>query len=258
MKKTTITRYLNTVMKNELLTNKDKFIRTRNELPIYLGEVMIGLMLSDGSLERSSSTSGARLCVNFGKKHEEYLNFLYDLYKPYINTNPVSIKVFNKKTDSYNDVLRFKTISLPQLIYYYELFYIDGKKKVPYNIDELMTPVVLAHLIMGDGNLKMPDKIIRIYTNSFIKKDVELLASAITNKLEINTKVVHDRNNQYIISISKSELHKVIDHIKDHMHSSMFYKINLEKNTYHEFNDKNIYLFNKSAAYYGDLLDQYT
>lgn len=257
MKKTTIIRYLNTVMKNELLTDKDKFIRTRNELPIYLGEVMIGLMLSDGSLERSSSTSGARLCVNFGKKHEEYLNFLYDLYKPYINTNPVSIKVFNKKTDSYNDVLRFKTISLPQLIHYYELFYIDGKKRVPYNIDELMTPVVLAHLIMGDGNLKMPDKIIRIYTNSFIKKDVELLASAITNKLGINTKVVHDRNNQYIISISKSELHKVIDHIKDHMHPSMFYKINLE-NTYHEFNDKNIYLFNKSAVYYGDLLDQYT
>jgi hypothetical protein len=89
-------------MKNELLTDQDKFLRTRNELPIYLGEVMIGLMLSDGSLERSS-TSGVRLCVNFGKKHEDYLNFLY---KPYINTNPTSIKVFNKKTDSYNDVLK--------------------------------------------------------------------------------------------------------------------------------------------------------
>jgi len=39
-------------MKNKSLTEIDKFIRTRNELPIYLGEVMIGLMLSDGSLER--------------------------------------------------------------------------------------------------------------------------------------------------------------------------------------------------------------
>jgi hypothetical protein len=132
------------------------------------------------------------------------------------------------------------------------------KKEFPHNIDELMTPVVLAHLIMGDGNLKRPDKIIRIYTNSFIKKDVELLASAITNKLEINTKVVHNRNNQFIISISKSELQKVIDHIKDHMHPSMFYKIDLEKSTYHEFNDNNIYLLKKSAVYYGDLLDQYT
>src|SRR5690348_10843533 len=93
-----------------------------------------------------------------------------------------------------------------------------------------MTPVVLAHLIMGDGNLKSPDKILRIYTNSFIKDDVELLASSITYKFDIKTKVVHDRNNQYIITISKSELHKVKDIIQDHMHSSMFYKIDLDKN----------------------------
>lgn len=61
---------------------------------------------------------------------------------------------------------------------------------------------------MGDGNLKLPDKILRIYTNSFIKEDVELLALGITNKLVaclLKTKVVHDRNNQYIITISKSE-----------------------------------------------------
>lgn len=135
-----------------------------------LGEVMIGLMLSDGSLERSSSTSGVRLFICFSKKHAEYLKFIYDLYKPYI-----TIKVYNKKTDSYNEVLKFKTISLcgaTQLIYYHELFYIKGKKIVPGNIEKLMTPVVLAHLIMGDGNLKLPDKILRIYTNSFIKDDV--------------------------------------------------------------------------------------
>lgn len=47
MNKTTLIRYLNSVMKNKSLTEIDKFIRTRNELPIYLGEVMIGLMLSD-------------------------------------------------------------------------------------------------------------------------------------------------------------------------------------------------------------------
>nr|QDH07214.1 hypothetical protein [Ophiocordyceps sinensis] len=160
MNKTTLIRYLNSVMKNESLTEIEKDIRTKNELPIYLNEVMIGLMLSDGSLERSSSTSGVRLSICFSKKDEEYLKFIYDLYKPYINTEPAYIKVYNKKTDSYNEVLKFKTISLPQLIYYYELFY-KGKKIVPGNIEKLMTPVVLAHLIMGDGNLKLPDKIIR-------------------------------------------------------------------------------------------------
>lgn len=68
---------------------------------------------------------------------------------------------------------------------------------------------------MGDGILKLPDKIIRIYTNSFIKDDVELLASSITYKFDIKTKVVHDRYNQYIRTISK--LQKVKDILQDHV-----------------------------------------
>jgi len=72
-----------------------------------------------------------------------------------------------------------------------------------------MSPIVLAHLIMGDGNLKPKDKIIRIYTNSFSKQDVERLGQAITNKLGIVAKAVHDRNGQYMLTISRDQLEAV-------------------------------------------------
>jgi hypothetical protein len=74
----------------------------------------------------------------------------------------------------------------------------ENVKILPENIDSLMTPVVLAHLIMGDGNLKKGEGIIRIYTNSLTKLEVEKLAITITSKLDIRTKAVHDRNGQYI------------------------------------------------------------
>lgn len=74
--------------------------------------------------------------------------------------------------------------------------------------------------------------------------------------MDIKTKVVHDRNNQYIITISKSEIQKVKDILQDHMYSSMFYKIDLDKNISHNFDYNNIHLFNKSAIYYGNILDQ--
>lgn len=134
---------------SEQATEIDKNLRITNELPIYLGDVLIGLLLSDGSLERTSSTSAVRLSISFSEKHREYLEFLYNLYKPYINTEPALIRVYNRKTNSYNNVLKFKTLSIPQLIYYYELFYVNGKKLIPSNIEELITPVGLAHLIMG-------------------------------------------------------------------------------------------------------------
>jgi hypothetical protein len=81
---------------------------------------------------------------------------------------------------------------------------------------------------MGDGYLKKGDNIIRIFTNSFTKLDVERLASAITNKLGIETRAVHDRRGQYMLAISRSQLDKVRELISPHMHPSMLYKLGLD------------------------------
>jgi hypothetical protein len=133
--------------------------------------------------------------------------------------------------------MAFKTVSLPIFLKYHKMFYLFDEtlkryiKIVPLNIKDIMTPVVLAHLIMGDGNLKSKDKIIRIYTNSFSKKDVERLSNAINNKLDIVTKTTLDRNNQYMITISKNQLDKVISIVLPYMHPSMLYKLDLDPKT---------------------------
>lgn len=238
MTKTTIIRFLNSLDK---LPGYIKNYRSQVSLPKYLHEVMIGLLLSDGSLEITSKTSSARLSVVFGLKHASYLLHLYSLFEPYINGGPDVASVYNKKTKSNNVVIKFKTQSLLSLVYYYNLFYklnSNGKyvKCIPVNIDLLVTPVVLAHLIMGDGNLKLPDLIIRIYTNSFTKEEVERLALAITNKLNIRTRAVHDRNGQYMLAISKDQLPLVRVLLTAHMHPSMYYKLGLEQSSSYSFN----------------------
>jgi hypothetical protein len=47
-----------------------------------------------------------------------------------------------------------------------------------------MDPIVLAYLIMGDGNFDKGRNRVRIYTNSFIKQEVEELALSINKNLE--------------------------------------------------------------------------
>ena len=97
---------------------------------------------------------------------------------------------------------RLKTKSLPIFNKYHDMFYKlnteTGKyvKIVPHNIQDLISPVVLAYLIMTDGNFDKNRKRIRIYTNSYSKEDVENLASAINIKLNIYVGVLHDRTNQ--------------------------------------------------------------
>ena len=68
-----------------------------------------------------------------------------------------------------------------------------------------------------------------IYTNSFTKEEVEILALAITKKLNILTKVVHDRNHQQMITISKSQLPLLRELVKAFMHPSMYYKLGLKQ-----------------------------
>ena len=242
MTKTTFIRFLNALNKNK----EDYKIEYRKKLtfPLYLHQVLIGLLLSDGSLEKSSDTSTPRLNVIFSNLHISYLMHLYNLFEPYTDSDISIYEVKNKKVNNDYTQVRFKTVSLPSLLYYYNIFYqYDDNKKnnikiVPSNIIDLMSPVVLAHLIMGDGNLKLPDKIIRIYTNSFTKKEVELLAKAIYIKLDIKTKVVLDRNNQYIMTINRSQLDKIKNILLPHMHISMLYKLGIN------YNDLQIPYFN--------------
>lgn len=87
----------------------------------------------------------------------------------------------------------------------------------------------MAHLIMGDGNYLSERNVIRIYTNSFTKENVDLLSNIIYSNLYIKNKVVHDRNNQYIIIIEKESINHTRETILPYMHYSMLYKLGIKE-----------------------------
>lgn len=197
MTQTTITRFINALLR--LLPSYKGTYRSRF-LPPYLHETVVGLLLADGSIERSTPTSNARLSICFGEVNLLYLLHLYNLLEPYIDSVFNFNDVYNSRTGKWYVTVSFKTVSLPVFAYYHHLFYkarANGKgyiKIVPSDIIDHITPVSLAHLIMGDGNYNQGA--IRIFTNSFTKSEVELLTKAITNKLDIETSFRHDRNDQ--------------------------------------------------------------
>ena len=177
MNSNSLKRFINSLSK---ISEKYMIYYRSEKLPYYLHMVLVGLLLSDGSIERPTITSAARLSVVFGIKNAPYLLHLFNLLEPYTNSHPNITKVYNKHTKSDNMIIKFKTVSLPIFIFYHNMFYTYDYtynkyiKILPLNIKDLMTPVVLAHLIMGDGNFKVIDKIIRIYTNSFSEKSTNI------------------------------------------------------------------------------------
>jgi LAGLIDADG DNA endonuclease family len=88
-------------------------------MPSQLHNILIGLLLGDGYIYRSSLTRNCRFKISFGQNRQRYANFLGSIFKEYITNEVKAIKVGTKKLTSY----RLKTITNPVFNTYYDIFY---------------------------------------------------------------------------------------------------------------------------------------
>jgi hypothetical protein len=93
--------------------------------------------------------------------------------------------------------LEFYTRALPCFQELYEIFYPHGVKVIPNNIYELLTPIALAHLIMGDGSAR--DYGLTLCTDCYTITDVIRLMNVLIIRYGINCTLQKKKNNQYRI-----------------------------------------------------------
>ena len=91
-----------------------------------------------------------------------------------------------------------------------------------------MNPIVLAYLIMSDGNFDKSRNRVRIYTNSFTKQEVEILAESIKGNLGIYVGVLHDRKDQWILTIGAKQWEHLRKLVFPYFEKSMLYRIGLD------------------------------
>lgn len=134
----------------------------------------------------------------------------------------------------------FNTFTFISFSWIHEMFYHKGKKVIPLNISEYLTPLALAVLVMDDGGCTNYG--VKIATNSFELKEVELLKTLLKSKynLEPTIPLGPCRNRQgqgqgqkiwikdkYSIYIKKQSIPNLINIIGPFMHSSMLYKLGI-------------------------------
>ena len=145
--------------------------KSLNVLPAFLKEALIGIILSDGHLGKQYKN--ARLTITFAERYYLLANYIYALFCKYSTPRGFQKrKVQSGKYSPFFGRITFTTLTSPIFTDYHNLFYKlsdNGKyiKVIPYNIEELLTPVVIAFFIMGDGNYNKIKKVIRLCTNSF-------------------------------------------------------------------------------------------
>ena len=112
------------------------------ELSIIQKEALIGIILGDGFLERNKPSHNTRLRIEQSyPEKEEYLNSLHKLLEPLTLMVPTILTRNNKKRGLTTKSLYFRTLAMPCLNYYHELFYPNKKKIIPRNLEELLTAI---------------------------------------------------------------------------------------------------------------------
>jgi len=157
------------------LTKKEK---SQLSLSDELRQILVGLLLGDLYAQKPKGGVNVLLRFTQGIIHMDYLLHLYDLFKTLSTQAPkINQMKAHKVTGKSYSSIRFNSYSLPCFNELYELFYVDGKKVVPSNIGELLTPLSLAYWIADDGGFNNRDRAIVISTQSFRLQEVNLLNS---------------------------------------------------------------------------------
>jgi hypothetical protein len=101
----------------------------------------------------------------------------------------------------------------------------NGKKVIPSNIGELLTPLGLCHWICdiphkrslwGDGCHSERDRVVYLSTNSFTLAEVQLLVSVLTDKFGLEC-TINKNNGGFRIRISSKSLPVLQSLLKDIM-----------------------------------------
>lgn len=171
-----------------------------------LEQVVVGNLLGDAWGERKSPTANARLRYSqVSPGHDLRFFFLFKYYALYCLSPAVFRTRTDPRTGHVGSSWMFSTRALPFFTAFYEMFYINGVKVVPYNIMDLLTPLAIAVWIMDDGNRNTGGGLV-LNTQSFTEPDVDRLVSALNACLGINSYRKSDSRGQPIIYVRKADV----------------------------------------------------
>lgn len=170
------------------------------------------------------------------KSHLNYFYHVLSIFKPYIVVDR-KVKerlLISKKTGKEYKSISFATMSLPLFNKWALLFYVrdengNRKKRVPCNIDQLLTKRGLAYWIMDDGSIGQSSKLkaktgLHLNTYGFIYSDVLLLQNVLNEKFNLKTSI-HKHKSGYRIYIWEKSMTLLTELVSEYIIDDMLYKI---------------------------------
>lgn len=194
----------------------------QNFISEFQKQAIVGCLLGDGRLESRSKNGTARLRIHHGKRQKKYLFWKYEIFKSIVNKRPKEIIWKDRKRNTDCISWYFHTLTSKELGRYHALFYKEGKKVLPKNLYNLLTPLSLAIWTMDDGDNDKNS--IRYNTQCFSLEEQKALKQILQEKYQLRANLNKDKDS-YRLRVYKESKPKLIKLIDQFIIPSMKYKI---------------------------------
>nr|YP_009445558.1 LAGLIDADG endonuclease [Bipolaris cookei]ATV95718.1 LAGLIDADG endonuclease [Bipolaris cookei] len=138
--------------------------------------------------------------------------------------SPTILTRKDKRRGTTTQSLYFRTLAMPCLNDYYDLFYKERVKVIPRNLSTLLTARGLAYWIMDDGGKSVYNQTI-LHTRSFMLEKVKYLQSVLSENFGLVTRLEEKKKDKWVIYIPVRQVTKLKDIVGPYMNESMLYKI---------------------------------
>jgi len=189
-------------------------------LPPFKYSIVIGLILSDGWLQKGKYNKNARLGLKQSIKNIEFLLWIYNLLSHYCQSPPYSVNTTLNGQKFFG--IEFITRTYPCFTSLYSVWYLNRVKLLPLTIFEDLTPVALAVWAQGDGSKHNSG--FAFCTHCFTLQQVVVLINVLIIKYGLDCTIHYDKSLPKIY-IRKSSMNTFRAIVSPYFHPTMLYKL---------------------------------
>ena len=182
----------------------------------------IASLLGDGHL--SKGIFGSRLELEQCSNNVEYLMSFHKYFsiRGYCSTKKPKLSKRIHKNGKIHYSYLFKTYTFSSFNWIHDMFYDKNYKKIlPKNIEEYLTPLVLAIWFMNNGSIASKNNGLKISAQSFTLQELEFLCTILYKNFGIFCKPLA----LFVIYIYEESCYNFSYIIKPYMLQSMYYKL---------------------------------
>ncbi len=206
---------------NTVGSRKIKFVKFSKEQIA----ILIGMILGDAFLQKTGGKN-ARLRLEHSSKQKEYLFWKISKFPKLFQGRPKYLERKHPISGKAYKYWRHQSNSTPALGKWQRVFYPEGKKTIPANIESLLNnSLSLAVWYMDDGYYYGRDKVSYLYLGRTSKNEAVLIKNTLENNFGLVSKVLDKKNKGFVIYFSPQETLKLHRAIKEFVLPFFEYKL---------------------------------